>query len=88
MQRANGNPHKQHRRKPQVDAVNLDSPDRITYGNDSKQHPRVSLILPTGNPEKGLGRGAWGVQGNLPLSVEPGDRWRTHWNLGATFFPA
>jgi hypothetical protein len=49
--------------------------------------PRVSLILPTGNPEKGLGSGAWGVQGNLPLSVELGDRWVTHWNLGATFIP-
>ncbi len=49
--------------------------------------PRVSLILPTGSPEKGLGNGAWGVQGNLPLSVELGDRWVTHWNLGATFIP-
>jgi len=49
--------------------------------------PRLSLILPTGNDEKGLGDGALGIQANIPLSVEIGDRWVTHWNLGATFVP-
>jgi len=49
--------------------------------------PRISLLLPTGNHEEGLGSDAWGVQGNLPLSVELGDRWVTHWNLGATVIP-
>jgi len=49
--------------------------------------PRMSLILPTGNEDWGLGTGAWGLQGNLPLSVELSDRWVTHWNLGATFVP-
>jgi hypothetical protein len=34
-----------------------------------------------------LGSGAWGLQGNLPLSLELADRWVTHWNLGATYIP-
>ncbi|MCU0917755.1 MAG: transporter, partial [Planctomycetes bacterium] len=49
--------------------------------------PRVSLIMPTGNHREGLGNDTWGVQGNLPLSLELGDRWVTHWNLGATYLP-
>ncbi len=47
--------------------------------------PRISLITPTGDHEEWLGGDAWGMQGNLPLSVELADRWVTHWNLGATF---
>ncbi len=49
--------------------------------------PRVSLITPTGDSGKGLGSGVWGFQGNLPLSLELGERWATHWNLGATSLP-
>ena len=49
--------------------------------------PRISLIAPTAEPEQRLGSGAWGVQGNLPLSVELTDRLVTHWNLGATLIP-
>ncbi|HZW35824.1 MAG TPA: transporter [Candidatus Deferrimicrobiaceae bacterium] len=49
--------------------------------------PRLSLILPTGNHEKGRGNGAVGYQANLPLSVELSEKWVTHWNLGATFVP-
>ena len=32
--------------------------------------PRASIILPTGDHEEGLGSDAWGMQGNLPLSIE------------------
>lgn len=49
--------------------------------------PRASLILPTGDHKKGLGSGALGYQVNLPLSVELGDSWVTHWNLGGTVTP-
>jgi hypothetical protein len=49
--------------------------------------PRLSLVLPTGDEEKGFGSGALGVQVNLPLSLELGDRWVTHWNLGLTHIP-
>lgn len=49
--------------------------------------PRISLVTPTGDHEEGFGNDAWGVQGNLPMSVDLADRWVTHWNLGATFIP-
>ena len=49
--------------------------------------PRASLILPTGDERKGLGAGAPGVQVNLPVSVEHGERLATHWNAGATYTP-
>jgi len=47
--------------------------------------PRLSAVLPTGDYAKGLGRGATGVQANLPLSVEIGDRLVTHLNAGLTY---
>jgi hypothetical protein len=49
--------------------------------------PRFSLILPTGDQGKDLGDGALGFQVNFPASVEIGDKWVTHWNLGATYIP-
>ena len=49
--------------------------------------PRLSLILPTGDDQKGLGNGALGIQVNIPLSVELGEKWVTHWNAGATYIP-
>lgn len=49
--------------------------------------PRFSLILPTGDREKGFGTGTVGYQVNLPLSVRLSDRFVTHYNLGFTFTP-
>ena len=49
--------------------------------------PRLSVILPTGNHERGLGNGAVGYQTNLPLSLELTEKWVTHWNLGLTYVP-
>jgi len=49
--------------------------------------PRFSLILRTGDERKGMGSGALGYQVNLPVSVEIGHQWVTHWNVGATFTP-
>lgn len=49
--------------------------------------PRVSAILPTGDPHHARGAGGAGVQFNLPLSVRLSGRWVTHWNLGATLIP-
>lgn len=50
--------------------------------------PRLSLILPTGDYEKGLGTDTLGYQVNLPLSVELSDKFVTHWNMGATLTPS
>jgi hypothetical protein len=50
--------------------------------------PRLSLIFPTGDNTEGLGDDAFGFQANLPLSVEIGNSWVTHWNLGVTHIPS
>lgn len=49
--------------------------------------PRLSLIFPTGDEKEGLGNDAFGVQTNMPLSIELSERWVTHLNAGATFIP-
>lgn len=46
--------------------------------------PRLSMILPTGNPEAGRGLGSTGVQTNLPASLVLNRRMVTHWNVGST----
>jgi hypothetical protein len=49
--------------------------------------PRLSLLFPTGNSNKGLGKGAVGVQVLIPLSVELSEKWVTHWNIGTAITP-
>ena len=48
--------------------------------------PRISVVLPTGNRDKGLGQGATGLQINLPFSKRHGDLY-WHWNAGLTWHP-
>lgn len=48
--------------------------------------PRLSLILPTGDPARGLGNGGAGWQVNLPFSKQFGDTY-LHWNAGFTHTP-
>lgn len=48
--------------------------------------PRLSLILPSGDEEKGLGNGSPGLQINLPFSKQRNDVY-FHWNGGFTFVP-
>jgi len=49
--------------------------------------PRVSAVLPTGDYEAGQGRGAPGVQVNLPVSMDFGPFVTAHVNAGLTFTP-
>jgi len=49
--------------------------------------PRLSLLLPTGNPVYGRGMGGPGLQANLPVSFELNKYIVTHWNAGATWVP-
>ena len=49
--------------------------------------PRFSIYLPSGDYKKGLGAGTIGYQVNLPVSIEIGDCWVTHWNAGASYNP-
>ncbi len=46
--------------------------------------PRVSLIIPTGDFNRGFGDGSAGLQVNLPFSKQTGD-WYWHWNVGLTW---
>jgi hypothetical protein len=49
--------------------------------------PRFSLVLPTGNRDKGLGVGSVGYETNLPFSKVVSDRWTLHLNAGMSVFP-
>jgi hypothetical protein len=50
--------------------------------------PRLSVLLPTGNEERGRGAGGFGVQANLPVSLVLSPGVVTHWNAGLTLTPA
>ena len=49
--------------------------------------PRVSLIVPVGDETRGLGRGGWGLQFNVPVSKQVGD-WYLHGNAGLSWWPS
>jgi len=49
--------------------------------------PRFSLVVPTGDEQKGFGSGTLGYQWSLPYSMTLGDRWFLHANAGLTFLP-
>lgn len=49
--------------------------------------PRLTLVLPTGNKQKGFGNGRVGCETNLPFSKIVGDRWTVHFNAGMSIFP-
>lgn len=48
--------------------------------------PRISIIAPSGDAEKGLSNGAWGGQFNLAITKRISRRTITHWNAGYTFY--
>ncbi|HEX6643959.1 MAG TPA: hypothetical protein VF037_04740, partial [Gemmatimonadales bacterium] len=50
--------------------------------------PRITLLVPTGDPAEGRGSGGPGVQLNLPVTAVLGPRLVSHWNAGATFVPS
>ncbi|MFN2475239.1 MAG: hypothetical protein ABR526_02720, partial [Chthoniobacterales bacterium] len=49
--------------------------------------PRLSLVLPTGDADKGFGNGVVGYQASLPFSKIISDRVTLHFNAGATLSP-
>ena len=49
--------------------------------------PRLSLILPSGDEDRGLGDDTVGAQINLPVSTAIGDSWFVHFNAGTTILP-
>ncbi|MBI4658403.1 MAG: transporter [Verrucomicrobia bacterium] len=50
--------------------------------------PRFSLVLPTGDKDKGFGDDTLGYQWNLPFSTAVGSRWFAHANAGLTYLPS
>jgi Putative MetA-pathway of phenol degradation len=49
--------------------------------------PRFSLILPTGNRDRGTGDGVVGYQWNLPFSKKLASQFALHANFGLTYLP-
>ncbi len=49
--------------------------------------PRLSLLVPSGDPRNGQGLGGTGLQTNLPFSVVLHPKLVTHVNAGATWIP-
>jgi len=49
--------------------------------------PRLSLVLPTGDSNKGFGTGVVGYEFNLPFSKIVSDRWTLNFNAGMSVFP-
>jgi hypothetical protein len=49
--------------------------------------PRFSLILPSGDEDRGMGNGSAGYELALPLSKIIADRWTVHGNIGLTYLP-
>jgi hypothetical protein len=49
--------------------------------------PRATLLLPTGDERRGLGKGGVGFQFNVPVSTTLSRRFVTHTNVGATLSP-
>jgi hypothetical protein len=49
--------------------------------------PRLSILFPTGNNDKGTGFGTTGVQINFPVSKRWTNHFITHFNVGGTFLP-
>lgn len=49
--------------------------------------PRATILLPSGDEDRGFGAGAVGYQANLPLSFVHGCNFVSHWNLGITVNP-
>jgi Putative MetA-pathway of phenol degradation len=49
--------------------------------------PRFSLILPTGNRDRGTGTGVVGYQWSLPFSKKLASRFAMHANFGVTYLP-
>ena len=49
--------------------------------------PRFSLVIPTGDADKGFGHGRLGYEVNLPFSKIVSNRWSIHFNAGGSVFP-
>jgi hypothetical protein len=49
--------------------------------------PRLTLVTPAGDADKGFGHDRLGYETNLPFSKIVSDRWTVHFNAGGSIFP-
>jgi hypothetical protein len=49
--------------------------------------PRLTLFVPTGDSDKGTGKGAAGGQAHMAISAKLSERFVSHWNFGVTVTP-
>jgi hypothetical protein len=61
---------------------------QLLHSEQAAMAPQFSIILPTGNSDKGFGVGGVGFQTSVALSVVLSPEWVTHWNAGYTFVPS
>ena len=59
----------------------------FTKENWAAVSPRLSVIIPTGNSDKGLGSGRLGWQLNIPVSKRISNGLAVHFNAGGTILP-
>jgi hypothetical protein len=49
--------------------------------------PRLTVVTPAGDADKGFGHDRLGYETNLPFSKIVSDRWTVHFNAGGSIFP-
>lgn len=72
---------------PDVGDVMLNYRYQLVLKDKFAMAPRLSLSLPTGKAARGTGAGTVGIQACIPVSLELGNRWATHWNAAVTYLP-
>ena len=59
----------------------------MATGSRMAASPRLSVMLPTGNEDRGQGFGRVGLEGNLPFSIELSPWLVSHTNVGGRWTP-
>ncbi len=72
---------------PDIGDVMLNYRYQLVLKDKFAMAPRLSLSVPTGKALRGTGYGSVGIQACIPVSLELGDRWATHWNAAVTYIP-
>jgi hypothetical protein len=72
---------------PDVGDIMLNYRYQLVLKDKFAMAPRLSLSLPTGKAARGTGSGTVGIQACIPVSLELGNRWATHWNAAVTYLP-
>jgi hypothetical protein len=72
---------------PDVGDIMLNYRYQLVLKDKFAMAPRLSLSVPTGKAARRTGSGTVGIQACIPVSLELGNRWATHWNAAVTYLP-